>query len=52
MPVHYMTQKRKYLAALMLQPRSWIEASMSHPSPYMTTMHINLHALALRYKKI
>lgn len=43
-----MTNKRKYLSALMAQPTDWIEASAASPSQHMTKMHVALHLIELR----
>lgn len=44
--------KREYLSRLLTQSPDWIRASMKEPTRYMTKMHIALHAIALRRKRI
>lgn len=43
-----MSNKRKYLTALMQQSPEWVKTSMDNPNKYMTRMDLLLHAVALR----
>jgi len=44
--------KREYMSLLLKQSPDWIRASMEEPTCHMTKMHIALHAIALRRKRI
>ena len=41
-------RKQTYLAILMRQSPDWIIGSMRNPSPSMRSIHVALHAIALR----
>jgi hypothetical protein len=43
-----MTRKRQYLNLCLHQNVSWLLASVSDPSPYMTRMHVAIARIALR----